>query len=452
MKAWQWATGEPWAMTQHVLQTLLTIAERSANENLEAIEARVGQPLDNTQRTTVRDGVAIIPVIGPCFRYANLLTRVSGATSYGVLAQDITTALDNPDVHHLILMIDSPGGEVNGCAELAQLIYEAKQTKPITAYVSGDAASGAYWMASACSEIVVSQTSGLGSIGVVGVYRRDTDEQNTLEIVSSQSPHKRLNLEDDQDRLRLQTRIDALADVFIQSIAQYRGIDPETVIADYGGGDLFIGEQAVQQGLADRLGSFEGLLNEINQTQQSPAIERGSSFLIPKKIESTSMSEDSSDYAVESTTDSPQADSDTIETLAADFNIETLKANHPALVNTIKAEGYAKGVVDGRNDGAEEERKRIGAILKAEEVEGRESLAKHFAFDTDLPVVAAMAALAAAPQEKTTTNSHGFAQVMAAIDNPDIAPASDSEPQSEDDEMLAMAERIAAANKPLSIK
>ena len=159
MKAWQWATGEPWAMTQPVLQTLLTVAERSVDESLEAIEARIGQPLDNTQQTTVRDGVAIIPVIGPCFRYANLLTRISGATSYGVLAQDITTALDNPEIHHLILMMDSPGGEVNGCAELAQLIFEAKQTKPITAYVSGDAASGAYWMASACSEIVVSQTS-----------------------------------------------------------------------------------------------------------------------------------------------------------------------------------------------------------------------------------------------------------------------------------------------------
>lgn len=451
MKAWQWATGEPWAMTQPVLQTLLTIAERSANESLEAIEARVGQPLDNTQRTTVREGVAIIPVIGPCFRYANLLTRVSGATSYGVLAQDITTALDNPGIHHLILMIDSPGGEVNGCAELAQLIHESKQTKSITAYVSGDAASGAYWMASACSEIVVSQTSGLGSIGVVGVYRREGDEQKTLEIVSSQSPHKRLNLEDDQDRLRLQTRIDALADVFIQSVAKYRGIDPETVITDYGGGDLYIGEQAVHQGLADRLGSFENLLNEINQTQQSPAIERGSLFLTSEKSESQSMSEDTPDYEIESAGEY-QAEINSIETLASDFNLETLKANHPALVNTIKAEGYAKGVVDGRNDGADDERKRIGAILKAEEAQGREALAKHFAFDTDLPIVAAMAALAAAPQEKTMADSHGFTQVMASIDNPDIAPASDSEPQSEEDEMSVMAERIAAANKPLSLK
>lgn len=449
MKAWQWATGEPWAMTQSVLQTLLTIADRSSNESLEAIEARLGQPLDNTQKASVRDGVAIIPVVGPCFRYANLLTRVSGATSYGVLAQDMTTALDDSRIHHLILTIDSPGGEVNGCAELAQLIHEAKQQKPILAYVSGDAASGAYWMASACTEIVASPTSGLGSIGVVGVYRRAAeDDGNVLEIVSSQSPHKRLNPDDDQDRLRLQTRIDALADVFIQAVANYRGIDPETVITDYGGGDLWIGQQAVDQGLADRLGTFESLLAEI--TQENPATERGSSFLTPVKHEALAMTESNPDPVIASDDEFTQASAPTTETPTSAFTIETLTANHPSLVSTIKAEGYAKGVADGRIDGAEEERQRIGAILRANEADGREALAKHFAFESNLPVDDVLAALAAAPQETMASqDAHGFAQVMARVTNPDIEPAVDSDIPSEEDEVNAMAQRIAASNKPL---
>jgi ClpP class serine protease len=62
----------------------------------------------------IREGAAVIPVVGPLFRYANIFTAISGASSYEVLAKDFTSALENPDVHSIILDIDSPGGEVNG--------------------------------------------------------------------------------------------------------------------------------------------------------------------------------------------------------------------------------------------------------------------------------------------------------------------------------------------------
>ncbi|MCC3862680.1 S49 family peptidase, partial [Emcibacteraceae bacterium Y4] len=98
-------------------------------------------------------------------------------------------------------------------------IYEARGRKPVIAYASGDAASGAYWIAAAADEIVVSKTSALGSIGVVGVYQggKDTD---TVEVVSSQSPFKRLDPGSDEGRARLQKRIDAMAGVFVDAVAK----------------------------------------------------------------------------------------------------------------------------------------------------------------------------------------------------------------------------------------
>ena len=74
------------------------------------------------------------------------------------------------------------------------------------AYASGDAASGAYWIAAAADEIVVSKTSALGSIGVVGVYRGNKGE-NVVEVVSSQSPYKRLDPDTDDGRARLQSAL-----------------------------------------------------------------------------------------------------------------------------------------------------------------------------------------------------------------------------------------------------
>lgn len=259
-----------WAMTPEAHRLLLDIAAREMTPvRLEALEralsARAGQPLENSYEVAVRDGVAILPMYGPLFRHANLLTSVSGATSYQFLARDFTAALDDPTVRSIVLDVDSPGGEVNGCAELAGLIYQARGRKPIAAYIGGAGTSGAYWIASAADEIVCAQTALLGSLGVVSVYVDEAKAEEmaglkTIEIVSSQSPYKRLEPTTDDGRARLQRRVDALADVFLRDVARHRGVALEVVAEQYGRGDILVGQAAVAAGLADRLGTLEQLL------------------------------------------------------------------------------------------------------------------------------------------------------------------------------------------------
>lgn len=76
-------------------------------------------------------------------------------------------ALNDPSISEIVLDINSGGGAAVGCKELADYIFQSRQTKPITAIVNYSAYSAAYFIASACSKIVVSQTSGVGSIGVI---------------------------------------------------------------------------------------------------------------------------------------------------------------------------------------------------------------------------------------------------------------------------------------------
>ena len=68
MRAWEAAANEPWAITETSLQTILQIAARENGDDLEAVAAKLGRPLQNTRTVTVRDGVADIPVSGPIFR------------------------------------------------------------------------------------------------------------------------------------------------------------------------------------------------------------------------------------------------------------------------------------------------------------------------------------------------------------------------------------------------
>lgn len=406
MRAWNKATSEPWAITQPALETILEIAERE-NEKPEAVAARLGRELQNTHTVIERDGVAVIPVTGPLFRYANLFTAISGATSYEILAQDFTVALDNPDINAIILNIDSPGGEVNGCAELANMIFSARGKKPIIAYASGDAASGAYWIASSTDQVVASETSGLGSIGVVAVYRGAKPDKNaptTIEIVSSQSPFKRLNPETDEGRAKLQTRIDAMAEVFVTTLARNRGIEAAQVLEQFGGGDILIGAHAVNAGLADRIGSLEKLIAEFSASSNpAPDLNKiGRGFLLPATTQQKEIIMD----------------------------LETLTQDHPALLAEVQTTAKTA------------ERSRIQTILASEEAKDRGDLAQHLAFATDMAPDAAVTMLAKAPKVEPAPKTNGFEAAMNALPNPKITPAAEAE----EDDVDSVAKRLAAAS------
>jgi capsid assembly protease len=250
----------PWAITEEALRGIVEIATRS---NLEPslVEAIRGEPLDNTQRATTRDGVAKIPVRGPIFRYANLFTRISWATSTAVLATDFRAALDNPAVSSILLEIDSPGGEANGIGELAGMIRQARGSKPIVAYVGGMGASAAYWIASAADRVVASPTAILGSIGaLVMIDRRGADEREPLVVVSSQSPEKYHDPESVKGQSKLQAVVDRLAAVFIGDVAVSRGVTADDVMARFGKGGVLVGSDAVDAGLADEIGTLESVM------------------------------------------------------------------------------------------------------------------------------------------------------------------------------------------------
>jgi signal peptide peptidase SppA len=259
---------EPWLMTECGLQLVVAVASRDeffAEVRERALAALDGKPLENTRSVTTRADVAVIPVHGPLFRHANLLTEMSGATSYETLRKDLEVALKDPKVNSILLDIDSPGGEAKGVSELSASIVDARKRKPVKAYVGGMGASAAYWIASAADEVIAADTAQLGSIGVIAAYR-DEDDGKTIEFVSSQSPYKNASPSTDAGKAKIQARIDALAEVFIDSVARNRGVSSAKVLEKFGKGDVMVGKHAVAAGLADRIGTFESTLASMSSS------------------------------------------------------------------------------------------------------------------------------------------------------------------------------------------
>lgn len=269
-RAFELAASRPWLMLPADLDNLMAIADRQGDP--EALEARLGRPLDNTRAVTMRDGIAVIPVTGPIMRYANLFTRISGATSTQELATDLQAALDNPQVKGILLNMDSPGGEANGINELGDMIFAARGKKPIKAYAGGSLASGAYWLASAADEVVIDDTALVGSIGVVVevVTRKSGEGEKRYTITSSNAPNKRPDLDTEEGRAEIAKPINALGEVFVAKVARNLGVDPEQVPAMGDHGGLRVGAAAVEAGLAHRLGSLESLITEMAKSAATP--------------------------------------------------------------------------------------------------------------------------------------------------------------------------------------
>lgn len=150
----------------------------------------------------------------------------------------------------VVLHVDSPGGYVSGVRETRRAIARAREAGIyVVAYVSGMAASAALWLAAAADEVVLSPLAQAGSVGVVVTLGRDTEDGDTIEVVSSQTPRKRGSTNDSDYMAALQGRVDQLASVMLAEIAADRGVSVEQL----GDGSVYGADDAVSRGLADRI-------------------------------------------------------------------------------------------------------------------------------------------------------------------------------------------------------
>lgn len=370
-RALRYLQAHPWAIQSEWLQVIADIATRAHEPDFDAVLARQGQRLDRTEGVIMRDDVAVIEISGPIFRYANLFTAISGATSIESVALDFREALDNPRVASIVLAIDSPGGQTNGVQEFADMVYEARRVKPVVAYVNELGASAAYFIAAAAGEVVMAPMAAVGSIGVVATLRTDKDPDR-LEIVSSQSPDKRVDVATQEGRAKIQSHVDALAAVFIGRVASYRGVDTKTVEQQFGAGGVLVGEAAVEVGMADRLGSLEDVIAGLSGTTTG----------------ATSMG---------------------IKSGSPEITRELIEKEHPTIAEAIRAEAvtalqaeHAAALEAARLTGATAERERIFAV-EAQLLPGHEALIAQFKADGKTSGPEAAVAVLAAERASAST-------------------------------------------------
>lgn len=213
------------------------------------------------------DGIAVLPILGTLIRRGSWLDAESGLTSYSMLSDAVTEIMHDPSVRGLMLELDSPGGEANGCFDLARFIRSASEAtgKPVWAHANEIAASAGYAIASAAAQIWIPTTGEVGSIGVLAAHVDVSEADKKAGVRWSYihageekvdgNSHEPLS---DRARGTVQADVDALYAMFVDLVSQHRGIDAADIRATKA--RMYRGVEAVESGLADKFGTFDEAL------------------------------------------------------------------------------------------------------------------------------------------------------------------------------------------------
>lgn len=383
----------PWAIMPDRFLQIVDIYNahvRGPKIDLDGIEAAIGRPLGNARsyEATVIDGVAVIDVEGPMAKRMSTVNRVCEGTSTTRTTDLFLQAINDPEVKSIILVLDSPGGAVDGTMDLAREVFNARGKKPMASLADGLMCSAAYWVGAATGRVyLANETTMVGSIGVVATHVDVSQAAEKAGIVVSEitagkykratSSYKPLS---DEGRASMQEMVDDIYTLFVQDISTFRGVSVDTVLEDMAEGRVFMGQKAIDVGLADGVSSLGALIAEMSGVQAGRKPGAGAAL-----------------NAVQPTTPSQQEDPMSITR-------EELEAQAPELANTLRAEG------------AEAERTRIQGV-QDQALPGHEALISALAFDgTTTPGAAAMAVNAAEKAKRGTALERIKAEAPKPLD------------------------------------
>ena len=216
------------------------------------------------------------PATSPSFPHTALVSSVgeiapdTEASAENVMSA-MRTALEDPGSRALVLLINSPGGSPVQAGLINDEVKRLRSlhNKPIYAVVEESCASAAYYIAAAADQIFVDKASLVGSIGVLmdgfgftglmdklGVERRLMTAGENKGFLDPFSPQTA------PQRQHAQAMLDQIHKQFIDVVKKGRG-DRLKDHPDMFSGLFWSGQQAVDLGLADALGSIDGVARDV---------------------------------------------------------------------------------------------------------------------------------------------------------------------------------------------
>ncbi len=224
----------------------------------------------NIQKSTIIENLALSkkPSIGVVEVFGQVYSpheenSIVSSSNFQEILNTIKSFREEEKVKAVIIRINSPGGTVGAVQEICQEIRRLKESgKPVVASILDIAASGGYYIASECNEIVSNRGSMIGSIGVIFMT---SDFSELLEKIGvnietvKSGPYKDVGSFhrplSHKEKKFLKELIDDAYDQFVEVVAKGRKMPLEKV-RKFAQGQLYTGRKAKKLALVDTLGDI----------------------------------------------------------------------------------------------------------------------------------------------------------------------------------------------------
>ena len=217
-----------------------------------------------SQIYSVQQNVGVISIKGSLVEGSAGYGVFYGQTGYDDIRAALVAAVSNSDVKAILLDVSSGGGQVSGVDDTAQLISRVNNVKPVVTYTGSTMGSAALWLGASANHTVAGKTAIVGSLGVIMVHldrsRQLADAGIKPTIIRAgtekalATPYEPLS---EKAQAGLQSQADVLYGVFLNHVASSRGVSATNGDKKFGQGRVFVGQQAVDAGLVDKLGTYE---------------------------------------------------------------------------------------------------------------------------------------------------------------------------------------------------
>lgn len=269
----------PWNLTPSMLAVVAGIlARRMAGVEVERAEIEAALVNRKNLPQPKMGGTAIVPVYGVLAPRANLMSDMSGGTSFEDLTKQLRAAVADKSVRNILLDVDSPGGSVSGNAEFANEVLKARRTKPVVAQAQYMMASAAYQLASAATEIVAAPSAMIGGIGTYSLH-------NDLSAALAQMGINRTYISAGEGKVdgnetgplsdtalaRRQLAVNQAYDTFVSNVVRGRGngMTADTVKHEWKA-HVYGAADALDNGMIDRVATLDETIARLTEGKGEP--------------------------------------------------------------------------------------------------------------------------------------------------------------------------------------
>lgn len=260
-----------WAGTEESFNSYLVALKTASGLDIKAYMDDDEEDEAAPRLLTKQGNVGVVSIRGPLVPSAPWYARYTGITGYDEIRSALIAAANDPDIGAVLLDINSGGGAVAGVTDVADLVgmIDAK-VKPVHTYSDGMIASAALWVGASARDLQIGKVTEAGSIGVLTVlksmsryYKEMGIDAEVLRSAEFKAMGHPLDPITDKAKAEIMDQLMQMDAMFNEHMADARGTTVELATEKFGKGRVFIGQRAVEVGLADAVSTFDAVISSL---------------------------------------------------------------------------------------------------------------------------------------------------------------------------------------------